>query len=529
MVAWLCLLFVAGRSWVLARPIMLSLVFVAVFLWALERFRRDGRRFPLLLLPLVQLLWSNTQALFILGPVIFLCVLGGEGLSHLAVRLKIPGFLAEHNLPASALARMLRVFALVVIACLLTPYGLDGLALPFKLLGRIDPAYGQLFAHNVSENIPAWILERSGAHPVAWFKWIAVVTFASFLLNLRRFSLGRLFLTAAMFFLALLANRNVLLFYFVAGPVALINVASRPERRGFFGRVLESPVLTILLVGALGLQLGTTAKHEGSVARVAAFTTPKESAVKLKSLPGGGNLFCSVRYGGYLIWALHPKWRPIIDGRLVIRTAKQFSNYLRVLDQPERFSAYHRNYQFQAAVLPATGRCRKLVRHLYHDPDWSLVYTDGTQVLFVPGDSASMDLSSERTVEEIQTELDARHEDNPAIARRAVYNLASLLFLLGHRQRAEALLSGLPLPEARVLLARCYYRQGKPAKARRLALEVLKKKRDDIDSLNLLALIALEEADYARALERIEQVLRLDPFNQEARQILEGMQGIPTR
>ena len=527
-VAWLCLLFVAGRCWVLARPIMLSLVFIAVFLWALERFKRDGRRFPLLLLPLVQLLWSNTQALFILGPVIFLCVLGGEGLSHLAVRLKIPGFLAERNLPASALARMLRVFALVVIACLLTPYGLDGLALPFKLLGRIDPAYGQLFAHNVSENIPAWILERSGAHPVAWFKWVAVATFASFLLHLRRISLSRLFLTAAMFFLALLANRNVLLFYFVAGPVALINVASRSERRGFFGRVLVSPVLTILVAGALGLQLGTTAKHEGSVARVAPFTTPRESAEKLKRYSAGGNLFCSVRYGGYLIWSLHPKWQPIIDGRLVIRTAKQFSDYLRVLDQPGRFSAYHQNYKFQAAVLPASGRYRKLVRHLYDDPDWNLVYTDGTQMLYVPGESTSLDLSSEKTIGEIQAELDARYEDNPAIARRAVYNLASLLFLVGHYRQAAGILCSQFTPEARALLARCQYRLGDIQDARELSLEVLKKKRDDIDSLNLLALIALQEADYARAIERIERVLRLDPFNQEARQILEGMQGIPT-
>jgi hypothetical protein len=198
-VAWLCLLLVAGRFWVLARPIVFSLVFIGVFLWALERFKKDGRLFPLILLPLVQVLWSNTQALFILGPVIFLCVLCGEGLSHLAARLRVPGFEAERNLPASALARLLRVFALVVIACLLTPYGLDALALPFKLLGRIEPAYGRLFSHNVSENIPAWILERAGAHPVAGFKWIAVATFASFLLHFRRISLSRLFVVGAVF------------------------------------------------------------------------------------------------------------------------------------------------------------------------------------------------------------------------------------------------------------------------------------------------------------------------------------------
>jgi hypothetical protein len=321
----------------------------------------------------------------------------------------------------------------------------------------------------------------------------------------------------------------VLLFYFVAGPVALINVASLSERRGFFGRVLHSPVLAVVVVGALSLPLGSTAKREGSVARVAPFTIPKESAEVLEKHTAGGNLFNSVRFGGYLIWARYPKWRPIIDGRLVIRSAKQFAGYLRVLDQPERFRAYHDNYDFAAAVLPTTGRYRRLVKHLYDDPGWSPVYTDGTQVLFVPGESASMDLSSKETIEKIQTELDARYEDNPAIARRAVYNLASLLFLLGHHQQAAEILYSQFTPRARALLARCQYRLGDLDDARKLSMEVLSKKREDIDSLNLLALIALEEADFARALELIEKVLRLDPFNQEARQILEGMQGIPTR
>ncbi len=527
-VAWICLLFVAGRSWVLARPIVFSLVFTGVFIWALERFKKDGRRFPLILLPFIQLLWSNTQALFILGPVIYSCYLAGEGLSHLAVRMRVPGFEAERNLPATALARLLRVFALVVIACLLNPYGLSALVLPFKLLGRIDPLYGQLFSQNVSENLPPWILERAGAHPVGYFKWIAALTFASFLPTLKRIGLSRLFLAGVFFILALLANRNVLLFYVVAGPVAMINVCSRARQRGFFARVLQSPLLAILVVGALALQLGTTAKQEGSAARVAPFTTPAQSAGILKQRSGGGSLFCSVRYGGYLIWALHPQWQPIIDGRLVIRTAKQFSDYLRVVDQPERFHAYNQNYRFQAVVLPASPatRYRKLIRHLYDHPDWSLAYTDGTQILFLPKESSEpMDLSSEKTIEDILTEIGTSYQPCPRIARRATYHLASLLFLLDHRPRAEALLSGLPLPEARRLLARCHYRDGRLAEAHSLSLKNLAEKRDDVDSLNLLALIALQEADFTRALELVEQVLRIDPFNPEARQILEGMQG----
>lgn len=526
-VAWLCLLMVAGRSWVFARPVVFSLLFAGVFLWALERFKKDGRLFPLILLPLIQVVWSNTQALFVLGPLIFLCYLAGEGLSHLAVRIGVPGFEAEHNLPASALARLLRVFALVAIACLLNPYGLSALALPFKLLGRIDPLYGQLFSQNVSENLPPWIIERAGAHPVGHFKWIAVLTFASFLLHIERLSLSRLFLAVAAFLLALLANRNVLLFYLVAGPTVMINVSARARRPGFFARVRASPLLAIAVVGALGFQLGTNVKPEGPVARVAPFTTPEESAGILKKRPTGGSLFCSVRYGGYLIWALHPKWQPIIDGRLVIRTAKQFSDYLRVLDQPERFSAYHQNYNFKAAVLPTTGRYRKVIRHLHDDPGWSLAYTDGTQVLFLPREStAPVDLSSAEAVDVILAKINARHESSPRIARRAAYRLASLLFLLGHHSRAEALLSDLPLPEARRLLARCHYRAGRLAEARSLSLEILAKKKDDIDSLNLLALIALEGADFARALELVDKVLLIDPFNPEARQILEGMQAL---
>ena len=63
----------AARHLLLVRPVILSLVFLALFLWVLERYRAGGRATgtgSLLLLPLVQVLWVNCQGLSALGPAV---------------------------------------------------------------------------------------------------------------------------------------------------------------------------------------------------------------------------------------------------------------------------------------------------------------------------------------------------------------------------------------------------------------------------------------------------------------------------
>ena len=51
------------------------------------------------------------------------------------------------------------------------PFGLLGLALPAKLLGRLVPGSHNVYAHSVAENVPPFLLER-WSHGEFWhLKW----------------------------------------------------------------------------------------------------------------------------------------------------------------------------------------------------------------------------------------------------------------------------------------------------------------------------------------------------------------------
>ena len=115
--AWLPVLFVlAGRMYV--RPETLSLLYLAVFLAVI--FRWDRQPWLALALPVVEVLWVNTQGLFLLGLIVLTC-----GLIDAAMR---PGSFARSRLRWWQLVGGASLFT--GLACFVNPYGVRGAAVP---------------------------------------------------------------------------------------------------------------------------------------------------------------------------------------------------------------------------------------------------------------------------------------------------------------------------------------------------------------------------------------------------------------
>jgi hypothetical protein len=525
------LLLYLGRYLVLARPIVVTLLLISCFLLVLERVRagRSGPRALLWLLPL-QVLWANTQGLYLLGPVLVACYAAGEGVSALLSRWGAAGF-ARVLAPRSLAWLGLCVLGLLA-ACLVTPYGLEGLELPLKLFGRIDPLRGELFRYNVSENIPPWALERSGgaaAAGVAHFKWVAAAAFASFLPLLRRgVVLARFAVLAAVFVVALMANRNVLLLYWVAALVLPLNLGALLSAGA---RWRWAPALGGLsAAGIVGLALLSisASSAEGPITHPAPFRLPVGAVARLEQLDLRGKVFNSVRYGGYLIWRLYPGQRPFIDGRLVIRSTAQFAEHLELADAPSRtFESFQRRHAIKLALLPTAypDRYVPLVAHLYRAPDWSLVYTDGTQTLFYREDEddhvPALDLGQRPVVQRIEAAIRRRLGHQPAIHERALVHLGRLLLEVGEPGQATRVLVPLSGHAARALLARAHYQRGRAAQARELCLRLVQEQPDDVGSLVLLARLAAEEGQHARAVAWLRRGLEVEPHNASARRLLD--------
>lgn len=530
--AVLALLVLAGADYVLMRPVVFSLFFMSLFLFFIGRYLNSQKWRNLVALVIVEVFWANTQPLFPLGAVIVGCFFVGEGLAVLAHHMGISGF--SHPMNKSALMPLGLSVLLVAAASMLTPFGLDGLLIPFKLFFRIGPQMADLFGRNVSENISPWLMGRINPHALLVFSLVLGLSLLSFLADLRRVSLSRFFLLGAMLVLALMANRNLLLFYWVAGPIVIANLAAAAENQQgfaylrFFYKVLKNPALALAVFLVLSVPMFFSITARASISRPAPFRVPDRAIETIAALDEGGNVFNSVRYGGFLIWKLYPRLRPFIDGRIVLRSAAQFARYLDVLDHPEKFWSYSDEHDFQIAVLPVNqpNRYQKLIAALYKNTAWELVFTDGTQSVFTRNRQglAKVDLADKNTVAKIVASISKRFEDDAAAKDQAIVNLGLLLNLAKEHARAIEILRPQKSKHGRALLARSLYLEGNPPAAKYICQDILREDQDDVDSLLLSAQIALDAGELKQALDFAKRALEEDPYNGAARQILLNIQ-----
>jgi hypothetical protein len=537
-----------ARYLVLVRPVVFSLLFLAAFLLVLERFRREGRARLLWILPGLQVLWVNTQGLFILGPLTVLCYLAGDAAALLLKRLGPLRIGFQSPLEGSRLKTLLYFLLGTCAACLVTPYGPRGLALPFVLFSRLFSqawtALPDVYSLNVAENVPSWMILEESPERLAHVFWFGLTALGSFIVTRKRLCLPRLLLSGAFLYLALIAKRNVVLFLLVIVPVIVANLSAafdelRPRlaaavegvrwSRTLARSPLAASAAALLLMAILGAGLARSSARDPSTLGLAPFRYPVEAAGILERQDFEGNVFNSVRYGGYLIWRLHPRKKVFIDGRLVIRSREAFRDYLRLFDEPELFYALQERYGITRAILPTSGFGPHLglARTLYRDRRWRLVYADGACALFSldsSTESETIDLSSPGRVAAIVADLEERFGHSEHVLSAARENLAVLLMHLGILGRAEEVLKGTKSAASRRYLARCYYMQGRADEALELAASLLEENPWDTNSLNLLGQLHLDRGEPVRALELFRRAIRIDPYNRYAEEAVRRLE-----
>ncbi len=135
---WLpALLVLAGRMYI--RPETLTLLYLSIFLAVLSRLERMP--WLVVVLPIVQIFWVNTQGLFIFGPVFY-----GVALVDAALR---PGAFAASR------SRWWRIVGgaglFVGLACLVNPYGVTGALYPLQLASTMG---NPVFSRSIAELTP---------------------------------------------------------------------------------------------------------------------------------------------------------------------------------------------------------------------------------------------------------------------------------------------------------------------------------------------------------------------------------------
>ncbi len=389
---------VSGQA--IVRPKMLTLVFLALFLLVCRR----GEEQPRAMLALVpfQILWTNVQGLFVLGPIVVACWLA-DRVMHRA--------LGGNSSSAGALKSGLRfdvgVLVAVALACLVNPYGVDGALFPMELWKKFTldrEIYSIVLAFQrpvdfINDN--GW--ERAYMFFQAALFGLGVLSFAP-ALSKGRFHPFRALLFASFSLLAWLAIRNADLFAIVTGFVVLGNlVESRAtrtkDREGVFS-ALAAPAAILVLVG-LCISIPTGAlfsfagdgRRLGLGERVDWYMHEPVKFASSPSMPAGA----FVRHNGQAAVYIHaagPGRKVFMDSRLEVATKATLSSFHEIsrlmAASDEGFEDLIRmpNGALPAVILDSQFSRDQINGMLNLRANWRLVFQDKTGVVFIDEESA---------------------------------------------------------------------------------------------------------------------------------------------
>jgi len=386
------------------RPVLITMMCMAFYVLLFERTRTAlSKRWLLLCIPL-QLLWANSQGLYMLG-LFIIGVYWLEAVWNSVVQKK----------------DMSVVLVASVAACVVTPYGISGLMLPFTLLGRIQPTVNNLYSMNIAENVPLFML--TGYECLyTWFVVLsAAITCVLFIVNRKTVRVAHVLLFAGFLWLAISAVRNVLLYAIIDIPVLLHLFASVQIPFLHSKKVVAGAYITgsIVLAAALLQHSSVVSLYPRTTTMLSPFRFPTNAVEYMEQHPLQGRVFNDIRSGGYLLWRMYPQQQVFIDGRLVIRSPQFFVDYLAVCSHPELyFTGIATKFSITRIVLPFAvfPLYHPLIKWLYESKDWKLVYTDGAYVVFdrcVAGDAREKIFATDNAVDSIANAIRCYWADAP--------------------------------------------------------------------------------------------------------------------
>ena len=443
--AFLCaVLFYEARYLVCERPVLITLLCMSSYIFLFERVKQGARTSSLWICVPLQVIWTNSQGLYPIG----IFIIGAYWIEAMfdagqtGRREKWTG-----KLLLNAYTPILMACSL---ACLLNPYGISGLLLPFTLFARIAPAAQNLYSLNISENVPLLALTGFEAGYRTAVVGTAVVTCILFFVNRRNARPAHLVLFLGFLGLAYSAVRNVLLYFVIIVPIVGYNVMLLEawSRAAGLGRTAKRLAALLGAAAAAAILWLPVANHAAVVAAcpphrtLSPFRFPEKITEYLKANPVEGEMFNDIRYGGYLIWELYPHKRVFADGRLVIRQPQFFADYLAICDQPELFFFAAGKFNVTHVIVPSAifTQYRRLIARLCASNEWHLEYTDGSSFLIVKNSASkrpAINLADTAAATAIADSICGQWRDAPYVRREALGYFADMLGYLGFMRSAE--------------------------------------------------------------------------------------------
>ncbi len=364
------------------RPEIFSYLCLSIFLFVCFRAKyvRTSDIFNqkwLYALPFVQILWTNTHIYFALGPMIMLFFL-----------------IDRYFLDRANFKKYLLTFLAVSAATLINPNFINGALAPLTILNN--------YGYSVLENQNIFFLKDYGLHirDIVFFQFSLVVLIVTAIFAIKKSGIKKLslelMLAAVFSILAFKMIRNFGLYGFAFVPIVSIflsypqksverHVVSFNHKWGYLG-IIGVLVWLIFNVPNNGVYDALASNKrfglivpEGA-AKAVEFV--KENNIK-------GPVFNNFDVGSFLIWKLYPEQKVFVDGRPEAYSVEFFEKiYKPMQENPALWEKYSDEYGINYVFFSHTDItpwARTFLKHISKNPDWPIVYTDESVVIFQRG------------------------------------------------------------------------------------------------------------------------------------------------
>ncbi len=383
------------------RPDIFSLLFFSMYIFILSYSL--NQRWALLALVIIQILWTNFHGFFFLGPFVIALALGSEWVKR---HVKLPFEWNDASRLGDEEYRFLKWALLgVVLACFVNPFTWKGALYPFKVFLQIPTGHSKIFFENIQE------LQR----PISWqtafsldeypqYKLLILISFYSFIFNLRRIDLG--VFTFWLFFLlfSISAKRNIVFFSMAAYLTFMMNTLHLKLEDVIPIKFIDEKFKHITgAIFKLGLAVWMvqfcTQLLDISYFDFDKFERKSEyGGISLRNYPDKavdfliankvkGNFFNDFNAGAYMLGRLHPDIKVYIDGRTEVYGHEFFKRYRKMWAEGDKelLDEAIEKFHLIGALLNANKQevPEKILQYFIHKKDWVVVYFDYDAVIFL--------------------------------------------------------------------------------------------------------------------------------------------------
>jgi hypothetical protein len=387
--AGMTLLLIAAYERFAVRPELLSFAALLFVFLAVQRYRGGDERW-LWTLPVLQLVWSNAHTLWILGPVTLWIIVVAEWVeARLAPRFAFAR--RDDTISGTRWRRLTLVTVVTTIVTLINPYFFRGVMFPFGLFREISA--GHMFSEAISElRSPFSSYFFAADFRTIGYLAVIVVSAASFVANRKRLSLSRLALWAAYLFLSIEAWRNVSLFGFVAGSIAMLNLGE--ATRAGAGKPV-TPIVAWGVRAVVGLfvlvmiPLVVTDRFQRSQLSHKRFgfgVSDHRFPVRALAFVDEQGLPTPVMHalgdGGYVLFEGGPR-SAYADGRLEVYDSTDLEYAFQVTWSGEGLEEETERTGVRVVLVRNDIGYRPLLRQLERNPEWLPVYFDHLHIVYL--------------------------------------------------------------------------------------------------------------------------------------------------